>query len=199
MRKFERIVALLLVFILVIATNVMDNTSFRVVKESIGNIYEDRLVAYDLTYKMHNEVADRRVTLLTSDTKQQQATIKQFNASIDQLITQYATTKLTTKEAGYFEVLQAQFESLKQLENKYISATEGAENTQLLNSMETELAGIVSTLNSLATIQIDEGKRQVINSNRAIKTSDMLSKFEIVSIVVIGLLILFLIIYEPKI
>lgn len=199
MRKFERIVALVLVFILVIATNVMDDTSFKVVKESMGNIYEDRLIAYDLTYKMHNEVSNRHLVLANNNVQMQSATLTKFNTLIANALAQYEATEFTTTEQAYFEILKSQFNDLQALDGEILAATTDEVKTKLLASSKEKLSSIVGTLNSLATIQIDEGKRQVINSDRAIKSSDMLSKFEIISMVVIGLLILFLIIYEPKI
>jgi hypothetical protein len=198
MRKLERIIALILLLIIVIATNVMDNTSFKIVKESIGNMYEDRLVAYDLTYKIHNEVEERRMMLLKGDVSSFKATNGQFTLAVDSLIKQYGTTELTIAESDNFDVLKERLAELEGIEKTYISE-EGTEEKELREKVEAKSAKIVESLNALAAIQISEGKRQLINSERAVKSSDVLSKVEIVSMIVISIIIVFLIIYEPKI
>jgi hypothetical protein len=195
MRKFERIVALILLLIIVIATNVMDNTSFKIVKESIGNIYEDRLVAYDLTYKIHNEVEERRMMLLKDDVASFRATNSQSISTLDSLTKAYGTTELTTAESENFAILKGQLADLIEIEKTY--ATE--EGKELKAKIEEKSAEIVKSLNALAAIQVSEGKRQVMNSERAIRSSDVLSKVEIISMIVITIIIVFLIIYEPKI
>ncbi len=176
----------------------MDNTNFGIVKESMGNLYEDRLLAYDLTYEMHNEVTQKRIMLLTDVNQKTQNTLTKFNKSIDSLITSYAKTELTTRETAFFEVLQSQFGDLQRLDKELLATENRTLNTTLLNNIDSKLEDIVTTLNRLSAIQLAEGKRQVINANRAIKSSETISKFEIGSMVIIGLLILLLIIYEPK-
>lgn len=198
MRKLERIVALILVLIIVIFTNVMDNTSFRIVKESIGNIYEDRLVAYDLTYRMHHEVEERRLMLLKGDLTGFGNSKKQFNIVIDSLLTQYAITELTNNEAEYFATLKKQLTELQQMENAF-NTQDNPEELGFREKIEAKSAKIVDSLNALAAIQVSEGKRQLDISKRAFESSYALSKVEIISMIVITILIIFLIIYEPKV
>lgn len=198
MRKLERIVALILVLIIVIFTNVMDNTSFKVVKESIGNIYEDRLLAYDLTYKIHNEVEERRMMLLKGNLLGFKASSSNFALTVDSLVKQYKTTELTTYEAEKFTILQRQLAEIQQIE--LVGSANVLQNEkEFRDKVELKSAEIVASLNALAAIQIIEGKRQLNNSERAVKSSEVLSKVEIISMILITLLIIFLIIYEPKI
>ncbi|SOE19736.1 Four helix bundle sensory module for signal transduction [Spirosomataceae bacterium TFI 002] len=194
MKKFERITALILLLIIVITTNVMDNTSFKIVEDSVNNIYEDRLVAYDLTYKMYSEVMERRMALSQNDLSHFQSNTAKFESSIGDLIAQYSNTKLTQKEDENFKALQSQFSELKVLESRLVGS-KTSENS--LKEVEVKTAKIIESLQSLAAIQISEGKRQLNKSKQAIYSSNVLSKIEIVSMIVISLIIVFLIIKDP--
>ena len=198
MRKFERITALVLVLLLVIATNVMDNTSFTIVKNSVSSIFDDRLVAYDLTYKMHNQIMNRQIGLLKDDQVAFKASTAQFESSIENLIDKYAKTNLTSKEAGNFEMLQTQFEELKDLENQYLSTKDKIAGDELHDTIETQIAQITETLNTLAAIQIKEGRRLLNDSNRAVNSSKLLSKIEIISMIIIAMIIIFMIVRETR-
>lgn len=197
MKKIERIVALVLVLILVIATNVMDNTNFKIVEDSAKSIYEDRLVAYDLTYKMHTEVANRRLALAQNNISNFKSATERFDGSIEQLISQYAKTKLTQGESDRFDILKTQFTNLKKVEEEYMNfANNEQARTQYANVVK-QTSEIFESLSTLASIQLDEGKRQLKRTKQAVSSSNMLSTIEIVSMAIIGLLIVFLIIKDP--
>lgn len=198
MRKFERIIALVMVLILVIFTNVVDKTSFTVVKNSVTTIFEDRLIAYDLTYKMQSEITKRRVALLKNDVLAFKSSTNQFDGSIDELVTKYAATELTRNETENFELLQKQFNELKGIEKQYVSSQNLTDEKQLYAKIETQIAKITESLNSLASIQITEGRRQLNNSNKAINSSDTISKIEIISMLIIAAIIIFLIIRDTR-
>jgi hypothetical protein len=136
--------------------------------------------------------------LLKGDVSSFKATNGQFTLAVDSLIKQYGTTELTITESDNFDVLKERLAELEGIEKTYISE-EGTEEKELREKVEAKSAKIVESLNALAAIQISEGKRQLINSERAVKSSDVLSKVEIVSMIVISIIIVFLIIYEPKI
>ena len=136
--------------------------------------------------------------LLKGDVSAFKATNAQFTLAVDSLIKQYGTTELTTAESDNFDVLKERLVELERIEKTYASEEE-TEEKELQENIEAKSAKIVESLNALAAIQVSEGKRQLINSERAIKSSDVLSKVEIISMIVITIIIVFLIIYEPKI
>ncbi len=194
MEKVKYVIALSLVFVLVIGTNIMDNSSFRVVKESIQNIYEDRLVAYDLTFKMYQEFTNKKLLLINKDTISFKSNRNTSEENIQNLIERYETTKLTRREDKYFKTLKSQIQDLLAYEKQLVQEF----NDEKIRAYDNQLDNINETLNVLAEIQIDEGKRQLVYSNRAIESSHTLSKLEIGIIIFVGLVIQFIIIYEPK-
>ena len=194
MKKIKYVIALSLVFVLVIGTNIMDNSSFQVVKNSIQNIYEDRLVAYDLTFKMYKEFTHKKLLLTNADTTGFKSNRAESEENIRQLIARYEATKLTKKEDEYFDNLKSQIKDLLAYEKQLVKDFDNTK-TQVYDN---KLDKISETLNALTEIQIDEGKRQLVYSNRAIDSSNTLSKLEIGIIIFVGLVIQFIIIYEPK-
>jgi len=50
--KVKWVLGILIVFILILATNLIDRNNFIRVKDSVVTIYEDRLIASDLVFEM---------------------------------------------------------------------------------------------------------------------------------------------------
>jgi len=56
-----------MVFVLIIATNLIDRNNFTRVKDSVITIYEDRLVANDLIFEMSNSFQEKEIAVAASD------------------------------------------------------------------------------------------------------------------------------------
>jgi len=52
-----------MIFILIIATNLIDKNNFVRVKDSVVAIYEDRLIANDLIFEISNSIREKEVAL----------------------------------------------------------------------------------------------------------------------------------------
>ena len=59
--KIKWVLSVLLVFFLILATNLIDKDNFRRVKNSIVTIYEDRLVANDLIFELSQLVHQKEL------------------------------------------------------------------------------------------------------------------------------------------
>ena len=57
--KLKWILGILMVFVLIIATNLIDKNNFVRVRDSVVTIYEDRLVANDLIFEMLKSVQEK--------------------------------------------------------------------------------------------------------------------------------------------
>lgn len=197
--KIKTIIGLLLVLALVLTTTLLDNNSFKIVKRSLTNIYEDRLVAYDLTYKMHEQVTNRKISLLKGEMGSLALQGEAFYNSIDETLVQYERTKLTANEKEYLNKLSDRFDDLEKLESQWVAAEKaGGDNDAVATQMMERTNKIVETLNVLAQIQVDEGRRQMILSSRAVETGDFMIRFKIVCIIIVGLAIQFMLLYKPK-
>lgn len=111
-------VALLVVFLLVLATNMMDSNHFRIVQSNLTTIYEDRLLAKDYLYKISRQIQVKRELIQRSDIEQWSDLNTALNDSIQILNDRFASTQLTENEALVFESLKRNIRSLREYELK---------------------------------------------------------------------------------
>ena len=196
-QKTKAVTALVVVFLLVLATNLMDKNHFEVVEESLTTVYQDRLLAKDYLYKISRQLQQKRNVLRQSDLLEVQSTIEAADDSIKTLMSLYEQTRMTEKERTYLEKLNETEDDLiareSQLFNSPDEATIDATKEQLIQTHE----DMITTLDKLFEIQMKEGKRQIDYSNRAIERSNFIAKLEIGALIVIGLIIQFFIFFRP--
>ncbi len=198
-QKIKTIAALAVVFLLVLATNMMDNSHFEIVRKTLSTVYEDRLVVKDYIYKISKQLQIKERVFYTNDQDLFPLTYSSTNDSLSTLIVQYTTTKLTTKEAKYLESLQRRIVQLQRFEKEFFEESSRVAELELTDNISKLFSDIRSDLDVLSQIQLEEGKRQINQSNRAIATSDMISKFEIIALIIIGVIIQLIILYKsPK-
>ena len=117
-KRLKWVAALLIVFLLIIATNLVDRQHFRRVKESVVTIYEDRLVVKDLIFELKLLVEQKRLALLTEDDSFFAEKSAEVNESIEDLIERFYATELTAEERDYLNALNDKTQKLAALESK---------------------------------------------------------------------------------
>ncbi|MEQ8684792.1 MAG: MCP four helix bundle domain-containing protein [Imperialibacter sp.] len=196
-QKIKIAAALLVVFLLVLATNIMDNNHFAIVQRSLETVYDDRLVAKDYIYKISRQLQYKNKSLYTDDLQGIAKANQSANDSIQSLIEKYNTTELTPKEAQYFESLQANLEKLLKAE-KQLFGKSPSEQKGYIENIQAQFDRVSHDLDVLSEIQLAEGIRQIHYSNRAIRNSDMIAKLEIAALIVIGVIIQIFIFFKPS-
>ncbi|WP_339789352.1 MAG: MCP four helix bundle domain-containing protein [Imperialibacter sp.] len=196
-QKIKIAAASLVVFLLVLATNIMDNNHFDIVQQSLETVLDDRLVAKDYIYKISRQIHLKNKLLYTSDHEQMAKANQKANDSIQTLVAKYAATELTPKEAQYFESLENNLDKLLQVE-KQLYGKSPSEQVAAIEKAETYFTRIGSNLDVLSEVQLAEGKRQIHYSNRAIENSNLIAKLEIGALIVIGLIIQIFIFFKPS-
>lgn len=196
-QKIRAAAALLLVFLLVLATNMMDNNHFAIVQRSLTTVYEDRLVAKDYIYKITYQLQLKKSANQYKDRELTTKINLKANDSIQILVDKFATTKLTKIEARHFESLQRNFNQLFQHEQKIKEGRFLNKELPSINVMENYFSAITEDLDVLSEIQMEEAKNEINYSNRAIDTSNLISRLEIGALIFIGLLIQLLIFMRP--
>ncbi len=192
-RKLKLIAALLLVFLLVLATNMMDNHHFEVVKGTLKTVYEDRLVAKNYIFKMSTQLNKKQLALLKGDENDISRVLTSANDSLRILVDLYSGTRLTPREASLLNEFSDHITDLAKVEDQWQSMDETS-----MRDISKQYQDIENILVSLSEIQLIEGKRQIEYSNRAIANSDLISKIEIGVLIAIGLIVQILIIYKVK-
>lgn len=187
--KIKWVVSILLVFFIVLATNIIDRDNFNTLSYSVATIYEDRIVANDLIFEMSRLIQDKEIAVVTNDTAFFQKKNNDLNREINILIESYKRTKLTGKEKFVFNQLQ---DELKTLERKEINET--IQTSDLLESLDK----VNQHLYDLSKIQLHEGRRQVFISNKAKDTINMFTQGETIFLILMAILIQIIILYTPK-
>ncbi|WP_238567154.1 MCP four helix bundle domain-containing protein [Jejuia pallidilutea] len=117
--KIKWVLSILMVFVLIVTTNLIDRNNFIRVKDSVVTIYEDRLIAKDLIFEMSKAVQEKEVAVAASDTTFFNQYNNKVNDDIQSLISRFEQTKLTLDESKVFDNLKENFQKLKTLENVF--------------------------------------------------------------------------------
>lgn len=176
--------ALLVVFLLVFATNRIDKRHFETVQDTLTTVYEDRVVAQDYVYKMNNIIHQKQLLIKDSSTIDTQ---NNLNEEFATLIDLFSTTKLTPQESKTFEDLKKNFETLK--------TNESTANTKKLTA---NINAIKTDLNNLALIQLTESKYKVGIAQKSLDTNNLMSTLEMVFLILIGFTVQFALFYRVK-
>ncbi|WP_341296740.1 MCP four helix bundle domain-containing protein [Catalinimonas locisalis] len=184
--------SILLVFIIVLTTNLIDRDNFNRLRQSIVTIYEDRLIVNDLIYEMTSLIQDKQIALLKSDSVFFQQQSRQINNKIEAIIARYEETKITQEEGIIFDRFKENIERLADIEAEYMAS--GFENEE---SMMNQIITLKENLYDLSKIQLKEGKRQMDFSQRTMDTIELFTQIEIIFLVVMAVLIQIIILYKP--
>lgn len=191
--KLKWILGILMVFVIIVSTNLIDRNNFIRVRDSVITIYEDRLVATDLIFEMSEAVHTKELAIALADSIYYTNQNKEANQEVGELISRYESTRLTENESKIFNELKTNLEALKTLEITYINSR--FKQKDLLNQRISELK---QNLSELSKIQISEGKRQMSISKKAIDIVELFTHIEIYLLVFLAIIIQIIVMYKPK-
>ena len=189
LNKIKWVASILLVFFIVLTTNLVDKGNFNSLRSSVTTIYEDRIVANDLLFDISLLIQEKEVALIKSDSLFFHYENEKVNRDIEGLIARYEQTKLTHKEEKIFSKLKDELSYLKGIEE-----AESKDNNKQLKSIDE----ITAHLHDLSKVQLKEGQQQMLISNERMDTIHFFTQVEIVFLIVMGILIQIIILYKPK-
>ena len=191
--KIKWVFVVMVVFTLILATNLIDKRNFRSISESIVSIYEDRLVVKNLILDMATAINKKEVAFLTQDTAflatQNTVLTEALNADIQQ----FEQTSYTDKEAASLALLKKDIEVMLKAEEELI-----ATNFEDYDRYNVCIKDLNDHLDALAHIQMQEGKKQFITSQRKMVTVELFTKIETYLLIFLGVIALIIIFYKPK-
>lgn len=182
-----------MVFVLILATNLIDRNNFLRVKDSVITIYEDRLVANDLIFEMSRSVQEKEVAIATSDSVFFLDRNKQVNKDIKELVFRFEETKLTKEESNTFSDFNENLKSLINSETAFVQSN-FSDNSVLIH----QIKKVKENLYKLSKIQLSEGRRQTSMSKKAIDSVELFTQMEIYILIFLAILIQIIVIYQPK-
>lgn len=188
--RFRWILAMLVVFFVVIFTNLIDRNNFLQVRDSVVTLYEDRMVAKNLLFDMSLILRNKEKAALEGDSLYFADNNQSEKQQIEELMATYGQTQLTPRENALFQRLHEAWEDLLKIENKGRAAV----SKVYLKQIE-ELYALLYDLNE---VQMDVGRRQLLVSKRAIDSLDLFTKIEVYFLIALALVVQFLVLYNPK-
>ncbi|WP_299057535.1 MCP four helix bundle domain-containing protein [uncultured Polaribacter sp.] len=191
--KIKWILGILIIFGLIVATNLIDRANFIRVKDSAVTIYEDRLVAKDLILKLSNAIHTKELAIAKQNTAFFLDKNIKTNTEIDTYLIGFENTKLTKEEEAVFVQFKQHLLQLKKAETIYL-------NTSFTNeeAIQNGIHKLKEDLNNLSKIQLIEGERQMSISKKAIDKIDLFTSIEIYILIVLAIIVQGIILYTPK-
>ncbi len=182
-QKIKAALALIIVFVLVLLTNLLDKRYFSKLQDSFTSVYEDRLVAENYIFRLSSYLNEKN-QLYDQPTQNFLSRNQIINDSIQLIVEKYEDTKLTQDESLYFFSLKKQLEKLMLFDSK-LSENDLEENRE----WNSKFNPIWSNLEALAKIQLTEGKRLITESEKVIHQSNTTFRLELAVLIIIGLII----------
>jgi hypothetical protein len=191
LNKIKWILGISVVFILILATNLIDRNNFKKMKFAVESLYEDRLVAKGLLFDISNYLHEKESAFLRRDTVFFNEKNAAVNESIDDLINKFSNTRLTDAEKKTLDMLFSNFDRLKSMGNdmESILANEDEKWIQQLDRVK-------ENINTLAKIQIAEGEKKLFKGRKAMDVMDLFSTIEIYFLIFLALAVQFIVFYS---
>lgn len=198
MNKIYWTLALLVVFFLILGTNRIDQMHFERIKHSLSNIYKDRLVVKDYIYDISTNLEEKHREAALGNQAFFARPSTQLTEEVDSLLVLFAQTQLTRKESD----LLTDFKDQNRLLNSLMQSYGAAENAEAIDKRKdeviTQVKRMKNTLNSLSTIQIAEGRAEMLNADKSIEAIELFTRIEIIFLILIGIVIQTLIVVKTR-
>lgn len=192
-KRINTILALSVVFLLVLATNRIDQHHFETAQKSVNEVFEDRVLVQDYIFSISNMLAAKRLALKDSAISKK---LLENNEKIAKLLSDFQNTKLTEKESNQLRGLQESFEKIQILEPQIIQQTANFERlkTETFNALDAMQDALVT----LSKIQVHESENLMHSAQKSLNTSKLISTLEIGFLIVIGIVIQITLFYRVK-
>lgn len=155
-------------------------------QDTVNSVYDDRVVAQDYIYQLSGLFHQKERAI-----GERESFLGSLNDSILGLMSRFEKTKLTRSESEFFIDLRKNYQELTLLEQKFSLQTYPRISTQ--KDIQMELMEIRQNLDDLEGVQFTEGAQMTKRSNHALGMNALLSKIELVFLVVIGAISLYMI------
>jgi len=193
--KIKWVLGILMVFFLILTTNLIDRNSFSKVKNSVVSIYEDRLIAKNLILKLSALIHEKELALAQKNTAFFEERNSTINTEIRLLLDSYKETSLTNEEQKTFSDLKNRIEALIDEESDYKTNVLVSDQSA---SLQKKTHAIKDLLISLSEIQLKEGQRQMMISQRELDMVELFTHIEVYVLVLLAIIIQVVVLYQPK-
>lgn len=181
-------------FLLVLASNRLNQRNFSTVEQNVNSVFEDRLVVQEYIYRLNNLFHKKELALAKNELNTNTLT---ESSDIEKILSDFAKTELTVKESKYLSDLRSSYSELQQME-KNLSIKNEPGSAEIKSGISSKLTRINNDLDELSGVQLSEGKQLTQRSQRSLGMNQLLSRLEIVFLVIIGILFLLIVFHREK-
>ncbi len=186
-------VAVVFVFLLILATNLIDKNNFIRIEESVEKIYQEQLVTKDAILELSNRVHEKELAVILGDTNYFRNKAESANARIKELVDQCMHEGVDVNSERIITDLSDNMSDLFKMEavDSLIFAVDKTE-------LRAKLGAVKSDIAALAEIQMEEGKRQKLSSRDALDSSNLFSQIEMYFLIIIAIGVQVIILYPSR-
>jgi hypothetical protein len=198
MSKILCSLGLLGVFLIIFVSGRTNISNFAKVQSSIEEIYKDRLVVKGLIFELSTLLHKKEIATLSKDFTFYAESNESINLKIAEHLRAFRATRLTPNEKLALDRLAQRFDELQSSEKKLRLS-----NGFNLNKDQTMLLGeqtkrLKQELETLAAIQLSEGRQKMVSSNKAVDSMNSFAQVERYLLILFGVVMLLIIFFVPK-
>jgi len=201
-RKLKVAIILTIIIVMIFGKNILERKNFNELGDTFVSFYEDRLLVESYIFSISEKLF--RIKLLVnhcefeSDYSHVIDEISNYENEILSLVRDFEKTKLTTLEEGFLTDFKRIIEeNLRIAEYAMLYSDDSGINTKSVKEYNAYIERAVSDLEKLSQIQIDEGEKLAMNSDRVVNRSRIWAQFEVAALVIL-LVIIYLLIYTSR-
>jgi hypothetical protein len=181
-------------FLLVFASNRLDQRHFSTIQTTVNSVYKDRVVVQNIIYRLNNIVHQKELRYIRND---EVLGWESENLKVEQLLTDFEATELTIKESRLLNNFKDNFSALKALEARKDESSLGGISYKDGPAIS-KFREINKTLNGLTKIQLEQSDQLTQLSNKSLGMNILLSKLEIAFMIIIGITLMALVFYPTN-
>ncbi|WP_373493861.1 hypothetical protein [Aquiflexum sp.] len=201
-RKLKVAIILTVIIVMIFGKNILERKNFNELGDTFISFYEDRLVVESYIFSISEKLF--RIKLLVnhcefeSDYSHVIDEIGNYENEILLLVKDFENTKLTILEEEFLTDFKKIIEqNLRISEYSLLYSDESGINIKSVKEYNSYIERAVSDLEKLSQIQMDEGQKLAMNSDKVVNRSRIWAQFEVAALVIL-LIIIYLLIYTSR-
>ena len=193
LNKLKWVASIVMIFGVILATNLIDKDNFAKVEASVDAIYEDVLLTKDRILEMNMIVHEMELAFVLEDETYYETKASTAQDRIYDLLADCEKVVETKQEENLLIDLQDNLGELFKVQLDSTSLSEEGKN-QVIQQFEMIRYNIVE----LGEIHVEEGRKHKMKSRSVMGMTKLFSRIEIYLLVFLALAMLFVILFQPK-
>lgn len=201
-RKIKIAIVLTALIVMIFGKNILERQNFNQLGDSFISFYEDRLVVESYIFSISEKLFRIKLLVnhceLESDYTSVIEEIQDHETKIMALVHEFEDTDLTENEAAFLSDFKKIIEErLRIADYASLYSDETGINREMVRQYNTFIEQAVGDLMKLSQIQIEEGNKLALQSDRLVNKSKIWAQFEVAALVIL-LITIYLLIYTTR-